>query len=261
MHVKASSVLHGRAVRLILGFRINHWYFKTIRQLEEIKPVGGNTQIYHCIGYVKSCTAVRKSCKVEEIIWNMVMILSHMDVHHCLKLFWCQMFGWLDEAVCICRSIFVITVQSYFRDLTNLGSLVIHIEESNHVLWNINEWLYYVRSVNKCKNRTLKHLSLGTHQVVAVETSYFDIQQFSKNTSTVIVPWKIWLDLQNGLVWVCTTESTEEMYKTISTYMDYVLSSFLHQKHKRKKLSTETTSIDARATHQKFLLSAIFICI
>lgn len=166
----------------------------------------------------------------------------------------------MDEAVCIGRNIFVITVQSYFRDLTNIGSLVTNMEESNHILWN-NERLHYVRSVNKCENRTWNVLRLGTHQVVPVETSYFDIQQFSKNTSTVIVPWMCQLDIQNGLAWVCTTEHTEEMYETISTYMDYILSSFLHQKHKRKKLSTEKTSADARTTHQKFLLCAIFICI
>lgn len=166
----------------------------------------------------------------------------------------------MDEAVSICWSIFVITVQSYFRDLTNTGSLVTNMEESNHILWNINERLHYVRSVNKCKNRTWNVLHLGTHQVVLVETSYFDIQQFSKNTSTVTVPWTCRLDVQNRLAWVCTTEHTEEMYETISTYMDYILFSFLHQKHKRKKLSTEKTSADARTTHQKFLLCAIFIC-
>lgn len=113
----------------------------------------------------------------------------------------------MDEAVCIGRNIFVITVQSYFRDLTNIGSLVTNMEESNHILWN-NERLHYVRSVNKCENRTWNVLRLGTHQVVPVETSYFDIQQFSKNTSTVIVPWMCQLDIQNGLAWVCTTERT-----------------------------------------------------
>jgi len=40
----------------------------TLSQLKAGQPVGGNTQVQHCIGYVKSCTAVRKSCKVEEII-------------------------------------------------------------------------------------------------------------------------------------------------------------------------------------------------
>lgn len=87
------------------AFSYNHWYFKTIRQLEEIKPVGGNTQIHHCIGYVKSPTASRKSFKVAGIIWDMMM-LWHMDIHNSIKSFWCQMLEWLAGAVCICRSIF-----------------------------------------------------------------------------------------------------------------------------------------------------------
>lgn len=169
MHVKASSVLEGLILLFLISihfhthwyaFSYNCWYFKTIRQLEEIKPVGGNTQVHHYIGYVKSCTAVRKSFKVEENIWNMVMILWHMDMRNCIKLLWWQMFEWLDEAVCICRSIFVITLQSYFRDLTDFGSLVTHMEESDHILWNINKWMHYVGSVNKCENRTWNLLTL-----------------------------------------------------------------------------------------------------
>lgn len=36
--------------------------------------------------------------------------------------------------------------------------------------------------------------------------------------------------------------------------MNHVLSSFLYQKHKRKKLSAEERSDGAKATHQNFLL-------
>lgn len=123
-------------------------------------------------------------------------------------------------------------------------------EESNHILWNVNERLHYVRSVNKCKNRTWKLLSLGTHQVVAVETSYLGIQQFSKSTSTVIAPWKL-TPRVDWCEFVLQKAQKRCIRQSAAIWIASCPVSFIKN---TKKLSTETASIDARTTHQKFLL-------